>query len=115
MNPEDRLSDALHSVIGTAQPSPDLADRIAVRVSAAGGRRRFGSDARLGLAAIGVMTRSINGLRAFRRGDVFAFEGIARSEPNAFPTMLGKFVAAATAPPTSSTWTIVPRRSCTVR
>lgn len=71
MNPEDRLSDALHSVIGTAQPSPDLADRIAVRVSAAGGRRRFGSDARLGLAAIGVIA-----IVALAIGAPFALNGM---------------------------------------
>jgi hypothetical protein len=35
MNPEDRLSDALHGALDTAAPSPDLEDRIVERVSLA--------------------------------------------------------------------------------
>jgi hypothetical protein len=38
MNPEDRLSEALHATLDTAQPSPDLADLIVERVSPAGPR-----------------------------------------------------------------------------
>ena len=54
MNAEERLSDALHSVVGPARPSPDLADRIVERVSVAG-PRRVGPVARLGLAAAAVL------------------------------------------------------------
>ena len=43
MNPEDRLSDALHATLDAAQPSPDLQDRIVERVSLARPRSvRFG-------------------------------------------------------------------------
>jgi hypothetical protein len=54
MNPEERLSDALHSVVDPARPSPDLADRIVERVSVAG-RRQIGSNVRLGFAAAAVL------------------------------------------------------------
>ena len=44
MNPEERLSDALHSVVDPARPSPDLADRIVERVSVAGRRQILGGN-----------------------------------------------------------------------
>jgi hypothetical protein len=54
MNAEERLADALHSIVGPARPSPDLADRIVERVSVAE-PRRVGPIARFGLAAAAVL------------------------------------------------------------
>ena len=51
MNQEERLSQALHATLDTAQPSPELADRIAEGVSIRG-RRAVRFDWRLGFAAV---------------------------------------------------------------
>jgi len=52
MNPEERLSDALHVTLDAAQPSPDLADRIVQRASV---RRRRSIWFNVRLAAAGVV------------------------------------------------------------
>ena len=51
MNPEERLSDALHATLDAAQPSPDLADRIVQRASVAG-RRTVRFNLRFGVAGL---------------------------------------------------------------
>jgi hypothetical protein len=76
MNPEQRLSDALHAVHDSARPSPDLEDRILERVAgtnrgrfAPGSSRRFGRsfDFRLaapvvaGLVLVAVVSVAIGG------------------------------------------------------
>lgn len=53
MNPDERLSDALHTTFGAAQPSPELVDRIVERVSVSGRRTRF--NVRLGFAMMAVL------------------------------------------------------------
>jgi len=53
MNPEERLSDALHATVDAAQPSPELVDRIVERVSVSGRRTRF--NVRLGFAMMAVL------------------------------------------------------------
>ena len=49
MNPEERLPDALHTVLDAARPSPELEDRIVERVTAHG-RGAVRSKVRLGFA-----------------------------------------------------------------
>ena len=51
MNPEERLSDALHATFDAAQPSPDLADRIVQRASVSR-RRTIWFNVRLAVAGI---------------------------------------------------------------
>ncbi len=51
MNPEERLSGALHATIDAAQPSPDLADRIVQRTSIRG-RRSIWFNFRLAVAGL---------------------------------------------------------------
>lgn len=54
MNPEDRLPDALHGVLDTARPAPDLDDRILERVSVAG-RRTVRFNLRFGVAGVAAL------------------------------------------------------------
>jgi hypothetical protein len=54
MEPEDRLSGALHATLDAARPSPDLEDRIVERVSVAG-RRTVRSNVRFGFAGVAAL------------------------------------------------------------
>ena len=54
MNPEERLSDALHATLDAARPSPDLEDRIVERVAVVG-RRTMRSNVRLGFAGMAAL------------------------------------------------------------
>lgn len=54
MNPEERLSEALHATLDTRRPSPDLADRIVDRLSV-GPQRTNRLNLRLSLAAVAAL------------------------------------------------------------
>lgn len=54
MNPEERLSDALHDTLDGARPSPDLEDRIVERVAVVG-RRTVRSNIRVGFAGMAAL------------------------------------------------------------
>jgi hypothetical protein len=49
------------------------------------------------------------------REDFCSVLGREGSDPNDFPAILGKFMAAATAPATSNTCKVVPRKSSSVK
>jgi hypothetical protein len=90
MNAEERLSDALHSVVGAARPSPDLADRIVERVSVTG-PRRVGPIARFGLVAAAVLALVAVAMLPLAIGARLNLVAEKSHAPTAAPTGLAHF------------------------
>jgi hypothetical protein len=116
MNPEQRLSDALHAVHDSARPSPDLEDRILERVTgtnrgrfAPGPSRRFGRsfDFRLaapvvaGLVLVAVVSVAIGGGWAGRTGAAASGSQIASASASQSSVAEGTESTPASPQPTS--------------